>query len=211
MTTDEREPGTSGPPSPYPAPYPGVPAPPRPMPLLAEIRTAWIDFYDAHYNLVVRFVMHDGACLQDAQDAVQEAFTESWALMENHPDRWLAVTSKEAWIRVVALRRYRRPPGPRIRLQLVKGAVIPDLPHPTVEPGELTIQAQTVLQALRGLDEQSRAVMAFCLDDFPTTAIADALNLTEQRVRDVKKKARAALKTALAQHIPPEGGSHDES
>jgi len=58
-----------------------------------------------------------------------------------------------------------------------------------------------VLEALRGLDEQARAVMAFHLDDFPTAAIADALGLTEQRVRDVKKKARAALKTALAGHM----------
>ena len=53
--------------------------------------------------------MLNGACLQDAQDAVQEAFTASWTLMDSDPDRWLAVSGKEAWIRVVALRRYRRP------------------------------------------------------------------------------------------------------
>ena len=47
--------------------------------------------------------------------------------------------------------------------------------------------------------------MAFYLDDFPTATIADALDLTEQRVRDVKKKARAALKTALADHLSDRG------
>lgn len=57
-----------------------------------------------------------------------------------------------------------------------------------------------VLQALRTLDEESRAVMAFHLDDFTTKEIAAALELTEQRVRDVMKKARAALRTALTNH-----------
>ena len=47
--------------------------------------------------------------------------------------------------------------------------------------------------------------MAFCLDDFPTAAIAVALGMTDQRVRDVKKKARAALKTALAAQMAPGG------
>jgi len=130
MTADDREPEPSG-------PYPGAP-PPGLMPGLEEIRAAWIAFYDTHYHRVVRFLMHNGACLQDAQDAVQEAFAESWALIDSDPGRWLAVTSKEAWIRVVALRRHRRPPGPRIRPQLAEGAVIPDLPDPGPGPGELT-------------------------------------------------------------------------
>lgn len=198
MTAGEQEPETYGPPSPY-----GGTPPPGLTPVLAETRAAWIDFYDTHYHRVVRFVMHDGACLQNAQDAAQEAFTESWALMESHPDRWLAISSKEAWIRVVALRRHRRPPGPRIRPWLAEEAVMPDLPDPALEPGEMTAQTQMVLQALRSLDDQARAVMAFQLDDFPTAVIADALDLTEQRVRDMKKKARTALKTALAGQMPP--------
>ena len=187
------------------------PEPERSGPVLEKIRAAWIDFYDTHYHRVVRFVMLNGASLEDAQDAVQEAFTQSWALMDCQPDRWVAVRSKEAWIRVVALRGYRRPLGPRIRPQLAEEALIPDLRDPALGPCELTAEAQTVLQALRNLDEQARAVMAFHLDDFPTGAIADALDITEQRVRDVKKKARAALKITLAGHAyPPEGGSHYE-
>ena len=205
MTAHEREPETSG----LPSSSPGASRSGR-TPVLAEIRAVWIDFYDIHHHRVMRFVMHAGASLQDAQDAVQEAFAESWALMDGHPDRWLAVTSKEAWIRVVALRRYRRPPGPRVRPQLAEEAAIPDLPHPGPEPGELAAQTQTVLQALRSLNEQERSVMAFYLDDFPTTAIADALNLTQQEVRDVKKRARAALKTALAGTMPPGRRQRDE-
>jgi RNA polymerase sigma factor (sigma-70 family) len=197
MTASERGPETSGPLSSYPrAPQLGS------IPVLAEIRSAWIDFYDAHYHRVVRFVMHNGACLQEAQDAVQEAFAESWELIASDPCRWLAIASKEGWIRSVALRRYRRPSGPRIRPLLADGAAIPNLPHPGAGPDDLTAQTQMILQALRSLDEQARAVMAFYLDDFTTTEIAEALDLTEQKVRDIKKKARAALKTWLAGYMP---------
>jgi RNA polymerase sigma factor (sigma-70 family) len=172
---------------------------------LVDMRAGWIDFYDAHYHQVVRFVMHDGACLEDAQDAAQEAFVESWTLLSNDPARWAVITNKMAWIRVVALRKYRRPPGPRTRPRLALTAEIPDLPCLGPEPGELTVQTQTVLQALRNLDEEARAVMAFDLDDFPTADIAAALEITEQRVRDVKKKARDVLKRTLAGLVATEG------
>ena len=173
---------------------------------LVDMRAAWIDFYDAHYHRVVRFVMQDGACLDDAQDAAQEAFVESWALLSSDSARWVAITNKMAWIRVVALRKYRRPPGPRTRPRLAGDAEIPDLPNLGPDPGELTVQTQMILQSLRNLDKEARAVMAFDLDDFPTADIAAALEITEQRVRDVKKKARAALKLALAGLVASEGG-----
>jgi DNA-directed RNA polymerase specialized sigma24 family protein len=78
MTADEREPETSGPPL-----SSAAASPPGLTPGRADIRAAWIEFYDAHYHRVVRFVMHYGASPQDACDAAQEAFTESWALMDN--------------------------------------------------------------------------------------------------------------------------------
>jgi RNA polymerase sigma factor (sigma-70 family) len=193
MAVDRREPDTSG----LPSPLQGASSP---VNILFEIRAAWIEFYDIHYQRVVRFVMHNGACLEEAQDAAQEAFTESWAMMESHPDQWLAIGGKESWIRTVALRRYRRPPGSRIRPHLVSGADLPERPDRAPGPDEIAAQSQTVLRALRTLDVQARTVMAFYLDDFPTAAIADTLGLTEQKVRDVKKKARAALKSALAGH-----------
>ena len=101
--------------------WPGPPGQNRSTPApadLAEIgadRAGWSSFYHEHFSRVVRVVMHDGASRQDAHDAAQEAFTESWNLIATDPARWAAVTGKEAWIRAVALRKYRRPPGPRIR------------------------------------------------------------------------------------------------
>jgi DNA-directed RNA polymerase specialized sigma subunit len=106
----------------------------------------------------------------------------------------------------VATRKYRRPPGAHIRPQLAADALVPDCPHPGLEPGELTIQTQTVLSALRNLDFEERTVMAYFFDDIPTAVIAAVLGITEQRLRDVKKRARAALTRALAEQMPPREG-----
>lgn len=54
-----------------------------------------------------------------------------------------------------------------------------------------------MLRALQVLDEEARAVMAFDMDDFPAADIALELGITQQRVWDVKKRARAALRKEL--------------
>lgn len=46
-------------------------------------------------------------------------------------------------------------------------------------------------------DEDARAVVALDLDDIPGPDIATALGLDEQRVRDLRKKARRILKRHL--------------
>jgi RNA polymerase sigma factor (sigma-70 family) len=166
---------------------------------VVAMRAEWIAFYDAEYHLVVRFVMRSGASLEDARDAAEEAFVESWALLSGHPGRWSQIRNHRSWIRAVALRKQRRPPGPRRRPLLAGNGEIPDAAGPGLEPGELTVQTQAVLQALRGLDHQARAVMAFLMDGFPAPVIAQTLGITEQRVRDVTKRARARLKRTLAQ------------
>ena len=105
-----------------------------PMPgSMVQVREEWIEFYDAQYHRVVRFLMLNGASKADAQDAAHDAFIESWDLLAKDPERWRAVAGKAAWIRTVALRRYRRPPGPR-RRPLIAGNEIPDLPAPGPGP-----------------------------------------------------------------------------
>jgi RNA polymerase sigma factor (sigma-70 family) len=165
---------------------------------LWQVRAEWISFYDTEYRQVIGFMMKNGASLQDAQDAVHEAFVESWDLMQTRPGNWKAIANQRAWIRTVALRKFRRPPGSRIRPQLAAGTKIPDVSAHDPEPGELTAQTQAVLHALRCLDEGARRVMAFRLDGFSTDEIAAALDITEQRVRDLMKKARRDLKRILA-------------
>jgi RNA polymerase sigma factor (sigma-70 family) len=172
---------------------------------LVPVSAEWTRFYDDHYLPVIRFLMHNGATQPDAEDATHEAFTESYDLATRSPDQWRAITGKAAWIRTVALRRYRRPPGARNR-PLTAGNEAPDLPALAPGPEDLTIQAQLVLQALQALDEEARAVIAFDIDGIPPADIARELRITRQPVRDVRKKARTRLKHRLSEAAAREGG-----
>jgi hypothetical protein len=42
------------------------------------MRQDFLDFFDAEYHLVVRFMMRNGASLGAAEDSAQEAFVRSW-------------------------------------------------------------------------------------------------------------------------------------
>lgn len=99
------------------------------------MRVEWISFYDTEYRQVIGFVMKNGAPWEDSQDAAHEAFAESWDPMRTRLGSWQAITNQRARIRTVALRKYRRPPGARVRPQLATGTKIPDL-LPAHEPGE---------------------------------------------------------------------------
>jgi DNA-directed RNA polymerase specialized sigma24 family protein len=123
---------------------------------LVQVRAEWIGFYDTHYHRVVRFMMHVGASQADAQDAAQEAFTESWKLMSRDPDAWQAINGKAAWVRTTALRRHARPPGSRRRPPTAGDGGIPDQSAPGPDHAELTAQIQAVLHALRCLDSEAR-------------------------------------------------------
>ncbi|HET9970329.1 MAG TPA: sigma-70 family RNA polymerase sigma factor [Streptosporangiaceae bacterium] len=163
------------------------------------MRAAWLDLYDAELYPVIRFVMKSGpASLEDARDAAHEAFLESWRLMTTRPGDWAAIRNPRAWLRTVALRRFRRPPGLRNRPMLDTCADLPDASASSLDPGEFTAQAQMVLAALRQLDLEAREVMAYLTDGFPAAAIGEAMGITEQRVRDVIRRARAYLKRWLA-------------
>lgn len=83
--------------------------------ILLTMWSDWDSFYEVHFHRVVRFVMLNGASQEDALDATQEAFIASWSLMNTDPGRWQEITSKEAWVRKVALRKYYRPSGSRRR------------------------------------------------------------------------------------------------
>jgi len=173
---------------------------------MGAMRAAWLDLYDTELHPVIRFVMKSGpAGLEDARDAAHEAFLESWRLMNKRPEDWSTIRNPRAWLRTVALRRLRRPPGPRNRPPLDTCADLPDAPAPSLDPGEFTAQVQTVLAELRQLDREAREVMAYLTDGFTAAAIGEAMGITEQRVRDVIRRARTYLKRRLAATPVPEG------
>jgi RNA polymerase sigma factor (sigma-70 family) len=161
---------------------------------LAAMRQDFLDLFDAEFALLVRFVMRDGATLHDAQDSAQHAFMQGWRAVRD--GRWERIDRPRAWIRTVALRHHRA----RARAE-VPVSQAPETAAPGPGHAELTGQARDLVAALRLLDDDARAVLAFHLDDIPTCDIAAHLNITDQRARDLLKKARRTLRRHLA--APP--------
>ncbi|QXJ25756.1 sigma-70 family RNA polymerase sigma factor [Actinomadura graeca] len=185
MSSDDRPEPTS-----YQRPVPAGPGDSvRAEATMAAMRQVFVGFFDAEYHPVVRFVMRFGAGLPDAQDAAQQAFLQVWNNMRRR--EWDEITNQRAWVRTVALRRYRARPGTRIEIPL--GPHI-DLPQPGTGHAELTDQARDALALLRRLDPDCREVIALALDDIPAADIAAALGISQQKVRDLRKKTRKQLR-----------------
>ncbi|MFF5265033.1 RNA polymerase sigma factor [Actinomadura viridis] len=176
------------------------------------MRAEFLQLHEDHHHRVVAFLLSYGASLDDAQDATHDAFVEAWHAVQT-PGAWKRIEHPAAWIRKVALRRYQRPPGPRDRPPTV--SLQPDLvPEPApesgpsrVDPVELAIARTDVLAALRTLDNDCRAVIAFQMDGFSAVETAAALGMDDQRVRNLRKKARARLAAMLAPARTQEGGA----
>lgn len=167
------------------------------------------DLFDLEYRRVVGFVMLNGASAEDATDAAQEAFAEAWRLMQK--DEWGRVEAPGAWLRSVALRRYRRPPGPRSTPLIDLNAEIPDRVDAVADPADhVTIRA-LVTQTLQSLPPVQRKVMAMFLDDIPTPHIARALGIAEATVRAHRAAARKKLRQALEARRGQEHADHTRS
>jgi RNA polymerase sigma factor (sigma-70 family) len=156
----------------------------------------FIEFYDREYHLVVRFIMNCGAGLTAAEDAAQDAFLDVWKLM-SVTRKWADVADPRGWIRAVALNKYRRPPGRCQPLLTIAHSAMADTEDPSVSPVDLSVSAMQVIDALRSLEPELKAVMAFDLDGFTAAEAGRYLGLTDQQVRDRRKKARKILASRL--------------
>lgn len=157
----------------------------------------YLDFYEREFRRVVYFLILTGAGLEDAQDAAQEAFIEAWRLLDK-PSGWPQVEYRRAWIRKVALRRYHRPPGPRRKPAVIAVNDVPDLPQLGAGHAEITEGTLSVRAALAALDSDLRAIIALDMDGFSTAEIAQFLEITDQKVRDLRRKGRGRLRSELA-------------
>ncbi|WP_067453297.1 sigma-70 family RNA polymerase sigma factor [Actinomadura macra] len=153
------------------------------------MRQDFLDFVDAEYALVVRFVMYTGASLADARDAAQHMALQGWRKVLDGV--WDQVTNPPAWARTVALNhhraQHRNDPGFPLGTSI-------DPPEPGPDHAELTGQARDLVTLLRSLDADCRSVFAFDLDGFSSADIAAALNITRRKVLDLRAKARRQLK-----------------
>jgi RNA polymerase sigma factor (sigma-70 family) len=154
--------------------------------------SAFVEFYDREYHLVVRFVMNCGASLAAAEDAAQDAFLDAWKLM-SISGKWATVDDPRGWIRTVALNKYRRPTGFRKTPPTILHPIMDDTEDAQVNLVDLSASALHVIDALRGLEPELQAVMAFDLDGFTAAEAGRYLSLTDQQVRDRRKKARKIL------------------
>jgi RNA polymerase sigma factor (sigma-70 family) len=154
--------------------------------------SVFMDFYDREYHLVVRFVMNCGASLAAAEDAAQEAFLDAWKLM-SAAGKWVTVDDPRRWIRAVALNKYRRPPGFRKAPPTILHPVVEDTEDTQVSLVDVSASTLHVIDALRSLEPELQAVMAFDLEGFTAAEAGRYLGLTDQQVRDRRKKARKIL------------------
>lgn len=170
---------------------------------IATVRGDFLRCYDSEYDQLIRFVMRLGASLQDAEDAVQQAFAEVWQGLVSRPESWQEVSNPRAWLRLIARRKYRRR-DENHRQPLPVPVAEPDelrrsTPHTDTRHDELTLEKVYVLHAMRELDPLPQAVLAFTLDGFSAPEIAIHLGLKDdQEARDLLKKARRTLAREIA-------------
>lgn len=168
---------------------------------LARMREDFLELCEQQHAQVVAFMMRCGATLADAQDATQQAFCAAWSKLTTHPERWGSVDKPAGWIRDVALKRWRRPPGRRRRVLESAVSELPDRANPSSEVGELTALTTTVQNVLAAVDETARIIWAYHRDGFTNVEIAQWLNTDAQKVADLLKKTRSALRSALADSV----------
>jgi DNA-directed RNA polymerase specialized sigma24 family protein len=160
---------------------------------MTEMRGEFISFYDREHPLLVRFLVNAGASLPAAEDAMQEAFADAWALVRS--GSWELVNNPAGWIRVVGLRKYYRQRGRAGRELPVADFAVAPAPAPC--PADLAGETLAVLMALHSLPADERVALAFQIDGISCRETADHLRITEQKTRDLRKKARRNLASHL--------------
>ena len=143
------------------------------------------DFYQANYPRLVGQLTVVTGSLEDAEDAVQEAFARAstrWA-------RLRAYDAPEAWVRRVALN-LATSGLRRARHQL---AILARLPTPTAEPQHPTDRL-AIEAGLRRLPLRHRQVLVLHYGaDLPVEEVARQLRVPTGTVKSRLARARAAL------------------
>jgi RNA polymerase sigma-70 factor (ECF subfamily) len=146
-------------------------------------------FYLREMRAVSVFLMHQGATPYEAADAAHEAIAKLL------PDQWRTLEHPRAWLRVTAQRCYWRQDDCRTS----PADPVPDRPGGTCPVAEvvLTDTQQQIVDALHQLSPGRRTVMAWYLDDFDYSEIAEMLRMTPAAVRQNICRARKDLLSIL--------------
>jgi RNA polymerase sigma factor (sigma-70 family) len=154
------------------------------------VDTPWLDeLYDASYRRLVVQLYAICGNLNDAEDAVQEAFVI--ALRRQRDFR--KVANPEAWIRTAALNHLRS----RWRHASVVRRYQARIPGPQI-PVEVGPEHVAIVTALARVDaDQREAVVLHYLADLGTADIAAELGVPEGTVKSRLSRARANLAELL--------------
>ncbi|GAA0413862.1 hypothetical protein Acor_10450 [Acrocarpospora corrugata] len=151
------------------------------------------DFIEGEFRPVIHYLTKKGASLEEAKDATQDAILQALILFAN--DKWHTVRDPREWLRAVAWRSLLRPPSEaRKRILTTPLSTAMDPEAIESDHSDRVVQIQDILALLRDLPELERTVLALGLDGLRTAEIAARLNLSEQRVRDVRKAAKRQLR-----------------
>jgi RNA polymerase sigma-70 factor (ECF subfamily) len=173
-----------------PSPLPTTTEHARPAPHPPFLRDDFNAFYTQEMAAVTVFLMHQGATAYEAADAAHEAMAKLL------PDLWRTLDHPRTWLRVSAQRCYWRQSSTRA----APTDPVPDRPGGTCPLATVVVSEfqQTVLDALRRLPPTMRTVMAWDIDGFTYTEIAEALSMTPAAVRQNISRARRRLITLLS-------------
>jgi RNA polymerase sigma factor (sigma-70 family) len=158
---------------------------------------AFSAFYRQFVPTLIAFLMWQGARLPEAADIAQDTMAEAYK-------SWSVIDHPQAWARKVASRMLARLIGSVDKQDLV--GEVPErssllLPLTDVEAWE---QRHEVLRLLGCLPPRQRQVMAWTLDGYAPSDIADELKITAEAVRASLKKARRTLATQAQPRIDNE-------
>ena len=159
----------------------------------------FIQFYREFVPQLVRFLMFQGARLEDAADIAQETMriaSQRWAGL-GYPYTWARVVASRAWVRKEIER------GRETVVAEVQDSAL--LRDPTVvEEWEAEHHA---LSLIAQLPPRQRQVMAWTYDGYSPAEIAVVLRIDPAAVRSTLRRARRALVEKLAGRAAEEGRS----
>jgi DNA-directed RNA polymerase specialized sigma24 family protein len=170
-----------------------------------DVRADLLKLYVDENLQVIRMLMRLGASLPDAEDAVQEAFSDAWSSMAGHPEKWVKVSKPRNWVRAIALNKYKGRFGRRQPIFVP----VPELPDKVEDASsgqdDLTAETLDVLKALGNLAPPLRETLTLHMEGFSAPEIAAVLGFSsDQQTRDLIKKARKVLSREIPARVDQE-------
>ncbi|NAS26933.1 hypothetical protein GT755_35350 [Herbidospora sp. NEAU-GS84] len=137
-----------------------------------------------HFGAIGRYLATKGYDSAAIEDARQYAFIQSWGKMK--AGDWHTIENPGAWLKKVALRHASRSNSPARRRELP--LALHEQALTTDDFSEEVIADLITEEAIRSLDPMSRIVATMDRDGFTSHEMARCLSISEQKVRDLRKR-----------------------